>query len=47
MYVLLLNVEFLGAFKDARLGPILVMERMKENLQELARRLLVTRVDSL
>ena len=34
MYVLLLNVEFLGAFKDARLGPILVMERMKENLQE-------------
>ena len=34
MYVLLLNVEFLGAFKDARLGPILVMEMMKENLQE-------------
>ena len=28
-----LNLEFLGAFKDAKLGPILVMERMKENLR--------------
>ena len=28
------HVEFLGAFKDANLGPILVMERMKENLRQ-------------
>jgi len=27
-------VEFLGAFKDAKLGPILVMEKMKENLRQ-------------
>ena len=27
------HVEFLGAFKDAKLGPILVMERMKETLR--------------
>ena len=30
----ILHVEFLGAFKDAKLGPILVMERMKENLRQ-------------
>ena len=28
-----LNTEFRGAFKDAELGPILVMERMNENLR--------------
>ena len=31
-------VEFLGAFKDAKLGPILVMEKMKENLREFLER---------
>ena len=31
---LLFHVEFLGAFKDAKLGPILVMEKMKENLRQ-------------
>ena len=28
------HAEFLGAFKDPNLGPILVMERMKENLRQ-------------
>ena len=28
-----LNLEFLGAFKDAKLGPILVMEKMNEDLR--------------
>ena len=32
-----LYVEFLGAFKDANLGPLLVMERMKENLRQFLR----------
>ena len=27
-------VEFLGAFKDAKLGPVLVMEKMKEDLRQ-------------
>ena len=27
-------IEFLGAFKDAKLGPLLVMEKMKDNLRE-------------
>ena len=31
-------VEFLGAFKDAELGPILVMERMKEDLRQFLKR---------
>ena len=31
-------VEFLGAFKDAKLGPILVMEKMKENLRQFLER---------
>ena len=28
-----LNVEFLGVYKDVKLGPILVMEKMNENLR--------------
>ena len=31
-------VEFLGAFKDSKLGPILVMEKMKENLRQFLER---------
>ena len=31
-------VEFLGAFKDASLGPILVMEKMKEDLRQFLER---------
>ena len=32
------HVEFLGAFKDPKLGPVLVMEKMNENLQQLLER---------
>ena len=33
-----LCIEFLGAFKDTKIGPILVMEKMNENLRQFLER---------